>query len=45
MGLELADVFYMTAGYTATTVKVRALRHPPVGEPGEVFDSDFVQNS
>ena len=45
MGLEMADVFSSTAGYTVTTVMVRALRHPPVREPGEVFDSDFVQNS
>ncbi|MBQ8053389.1 MAG: hypothetical protein IJ198_06295 [Lachnospiraceae bacterium] len=45
MWSEMADVFYLTAGYTATTFMVRALRHPPVREPGEVFESDFVQNS
>ena len=41
----MADVFMMTAGYTVTTAMVRTLRLPPVREPGEVFDSDFVQNS
>lgn len=45
MRLELADVFLLTAGYIATADMVRTLRHPPVGEPGKAFNSDFVQNS
>ena len=45
MRLEVADVLCNTAGNTAATDKVRALQHPPVGEPGEVCDNGFVQNS
>ena len=45
MRLDLVDALQDAADNIAGAALVRDLRQPPVGELGEVYDNNFVQNS